>query len=344
MQTRIVRCRMWHDQCGSQGLQAAAAALAAALIIVALFGSVDVVGPAVERAYNCAAAVLTGGGGCANAGTPPAGSPPATSPQEKPWWERAWDGIRGGWDWFTDNVLKPAGDWLKGAWDWLWEEHEWTWWKDTLAWLKDQGPLGFLAAGILGFAADLLFGIGMDGKFRWGMVIFATATTILSFFGVGLLAKIPVIGKLFVGGGAAARLLGWIGKLPFVQRLVRSRFGQWIIKLGTEGIADLLQGKIGTWLIHLGRGLGRLPIIGPILLAIKDSKVIKTIGNYIWTYIVRGPVGLVGDVIKTIVKDILAPKPGTPLEKIVTIFKRLFIWKGLRDIIKWLLRPTLPFP
>jgi hypothetical protein len=337
------RClHLLRGQSGSQGLGAAGAALAAALIIAALLGGADVVAPAVDRAFSCAAVVLGGGGaGCASGGAPSGGESDAGDGRS--WWDRFWDGVKDGWNWFFENVLAPVGNFFKDAWEWLSKEREWTWWRDALNWLKEQGPLGIFAAGLLGFLGDLLFGIGADGKFRWGLVAFATITTILSFFGVGLLAKIPVIGKLFAGGGALARFGAWIKGLPWVQKLINSAFGKWIAKLNANGIADLLQGKFGTWLVNLGRALGKVPILGPILLAIKDSKLIKTLGNYVWTYLKRGPAGLVGDVIGTIIKDILNPKPGSRTEKFVKIFTRLGIWSGVRNIIKWLLNPTFPF-
>lgn len=56
--------RWWRQERGSQGLQAAASALVAALLVAALAGGADVLGPAVERAFACAAGVLSGGGGC----------------------------------------------------------------------------------------------------------------------------------------------------------------------------------------------------------------------------------------------------------------------------------------
>ncbi len=346
-QNQVATCA-WHSDSGSSVVQAAAIALLAAALIAALsIGAVNL-GPAVDRAFDCLVAVLSGGdagcaGGGAAAGNGGDAGQPAAEGEDKPWWEDAWGGITDGWNWFSDNVLQPIGDAASSVWDWLWQEHEATWWKDFLGWLKDKGPLGLVVAGILGFAADLLFGLGMDGKFSWGMVIFATATTILSFFGVGLLAKIPVLGKLFAGGGALSRLGSWLLSRPLVQRLINSRFGQWAIRFGTEGLNDLLHGRFGTILTNLGHLLGRVPIIGPLLLKLKDSKIVKTAGNYLWTLLNRGPIGLVGDVIKTIIKDILRPAPGTPLEKIVEISKRLFIWKALRDIIKWLQNPWLPF-
>ncbi len=50
---------------GSQALQAAGAALAAALVVLALLGSVrDTLAPLLERAFACATATLTGGARC----------------------------------------------------------------------------------------------------------------------------------------------------------------------------------------------------------------------------------------------------------------------------------------
>lgn len=331
-----------YDECGSTVAQAAAVALLAVALIAALSLGAGTLGPAAQQAFDCLVAALGGGATCAGDGNAPV-QPVTPAAEDKPWWEDAWDGIRDGWSWFSDNVLRPIGDAAKSVWDWLWQEREAAWWKSFLDWLKDRGPVGWVVAGILGFAADLLFGLGMDGKFRWGMVIFATVTTILSFFGVGLLAKIPVLGKLFAGGGALSRLGGWLLSRPFVQRLAASRFGQWLIKFGTEGLSDLLNGKFGTILTNLGHAIGRIPILGPLLLKLKGSKIAKTIGNYIWTLVRRGPIGLVGDVIKTIIKDILAPVPGSPLERLVQVSKLLFIWKAVRDIIKWLQNPSLPF-
>lgn len=52
----------WRSERGSQGLQAAGAALAAALLVGALLAGADVLGPAVQRAFVCAATAIGGGG------------------------------------------------------------------------------------------------------------------------------------------------------------------------------------------------------------------------------------------------------------------------------------------
>ncbi len=60
---RWTRC--WAADHGSQGVQAAGAALAVALIVAALLGPARVTGaPSVLRALTCAASVLSGGAAC----------------------------------------------------------------------------------------------------------------------------------------------------------------------------------------------------------------------------------------------------------------------------------------
>ena len=68
--------RAWQNQSGSQGIEAAGAALAAALIIGALLLMSPAVGDRVERALTCAASVLTGGGSCASGAATDGGSAP----------------------------------------------------------------------------------------------------------------------------------------------------------------------------------------------------------------------------------------------------------------------------
>lgn len=72
------RCR---DETGSQGLQAAGAALAAALIVLALLaGARATLGPRVLEAFQCATSALTGGGGgCGNGGGTAQQAPEAPS-------------------------------------------------------------------------------------------------------------------------------------------------------------------------------------------------------------------------------------------------------------------------
>lgn len=321
---RVWRARAWRCERGSQALQAAAVALAAAVLVAALLGSADVLGPAVERAYQCAAAVLSGGGACPAASGPSAGGQEAGG--DRPWWQRLWDGITGAWDWLVGNVLAPIGNFLAGAWDWLVREREWAWLRDMFDRLRGLGWLGNILAEGLGFLMDLLVGIGADGKFSIGGVLFSLGTTILSFFGVGLLAKIPVLGKLFKGGGLLARLWG---------KFAGTGFGKWLIRFGTEGIADVLQGKWGTILQELGERIPwltrKLPWLAPLLRKINptDIRILKTVGNYLWRIATEGPIGLVKDVIKTVAKDVIKNP----------VMRELFKWKGLRDIIEWLQAP-----
>ena len=79
--------RLWLSQRGSQGWQAAGAALAAAMIVIALLGGAGQLGSAVKHAYECAAESLTGGGACAAQAAP-------TPTQDPPWWERLAEDIR----------------------------------------------------------------------------------------------------------------------------------------------------------------------------------------------------------------------------------------------------------
>lgn len=76
--------RRWRSECGSQGLEAAGAALAAALIVLALLaGARSSLGPQVLEAFQCAASVLTGGGGCGDGAADTPGTP-ATARQDAP--------------------------------------------------------------------------------------------------------------------------------------------------------------------------------------------------------------------------------------------------------------------
>lgn len=318
MQLKHLLQHFWRNQRGSQGLEAAGAALAAALIIAALLGSMDVVVPAIERAYDCAAAALSGGGDCASGGgTPGEGTPGGNTGEDRPWWQRAWDAVKDGWNWFSDNVLKPVGDALGAAWEWLTKERTWTWWKDALDWLADKGVVGQVLAEILGFASDLLIGVDRQGRFSIGGVAFSIVTTIASFFGVGLLAKIPLLGKLFKGGGALSNLWG---------KFAGTKFGKWITTRGPEIISDFLQGKWGTIGEELARRFPQLAKIVNFTIPGTSIAVFKTLGNYTWRLIQSGPIGLVQDVAKTLLKDV-AQHP---------VARRLFIWKGVRDILDWI--------
>lgn len=80
---RVFRC--CRAETGSQGLEAAGAALAAALIVLALLaGARSTLGPQVFEAFECAAAALAGGGGCGGAGAAnnSAAAPPAPAQQD----------------------------------------------------------------------------------------------------------------------------------------------------------------------------------------------------------------------------------------------------------------------
>lgn len=71
----------WRSERGSQGLEAAGAALAAALIVLALLaGARSAMGPQVLQAFQCAAAALVGGGGCGDGGAVADGT--GTAPQQ----------------------------------------------------------------------------------------------------------------------------------------------------------------------------------------------------------------------------------------------------------------------
>lgn len=60
--------RVWRDQQGSNVAQAAAVALAAALLIATIIASSQTLRPAVEHGFQCLAGAISGGGGC-NSGT-----------------------------------------------------------------------------------------------------------------------------------------------------------------------------------------------------------------------------------------------------------------------------------
>lgn len=79
MQRKIFRLPSLGSERGSQGLEAAGAALAAALLVLALLaGARSTLGPRVFEAFQCAASALVGGGaGCGNGGAADTtGTPP----------------------------------------------------------------------------------------------------------------------------------------------------------------------------------------------------------------------------------------------------------------------------
>jgi hypothetical protein len=240
--------------------------------------------------------------------------------------------------------LSPIGDGLSTAWDWLWQDRQWTWWKDALDWLAGTGWLGNAAAEVIGVLGDLLIGLDRDGNFSWGWVGISAITTVLSVFGVGLLGKIPVLGKLFKGGGIFARFGRWF---------TGTRFGAWLTTTSrgaSELIADFIQGKFGTifrtiadsaWFKALGgakivdllrRFANWKPLAGIPWLAKID--VPKTIGNYIWRLVTEGPGGLVQDIVKTLLKDVLARGILNGQGKLAEIILRIYQGKGFRDIFE----------
>lgn len=93
------RCRA---ETGSQGLEAAGAALAAALVVLALLaGARSALGPQVAEAFQCAAAALTGGGGGCGGGGAAAdgtGTAPAAAEQQDSGGFNLLDGIQIGLD------------------------------------------------------------------------------------------------------------------------------------------------------------------------------------------------------------------------------------------------------
>ena len=67
--------RRWRSERGSQSLQSAGAALVAALLVGTLLAGANVLGPAVQRAFVCAASALGGGdASCGGAAVAPEGS------------------------------------------------------------------------------------------------------------------------------------------------------------------------------------------------------------------------------------------------------------------------------
>jgi Flp pilus assembly pilin Flp len=295
----------------------------------------------VARVVRCNIAAFAGGGSCPGAGQPgqpgqPGQGQPGQGQPDKPWWQKAWD--------------------------WLTQEHNAQWWSDFLNWIKQnprwssllllgpglgplvaalseipglKGPIGEILSGLTSFMGDLLLGIGGDGKFSWGGVILAIVSDVLIFAdGAGLLAKIPGIGRLFKAGGALEKLGALIEK---------TAFGKWLLKDGPEAIAGLLKGSWGAWLKEV---LGRIPKLDKILKPILDFKignveVVKTILGYIWRFPKDGIGGLAQDIVKTILKDVVAK--GLPVANTVrVIIERLFRAKGIRDIIKWIQHPSLP--
>lgn len=84
--------RICGDQRGSQGIGAAGAALAAGLIVTALLAGSGIAGPRVQQAMQCAAGVLSGGGGCASGSAPTTGAAPNVAQRVIDWTQSVFGG------------------------------------------------------------------------------------------------------------------------------------------------------------------------------------------------------------------------------------------------------------
>lgn len=306
---------LWRDERGSNTAQAAAVAIAAMLLITALFNGFSALGPAARQSFDCLAAAISGGGACGLG----AGTAPGSGAEDKPWWE-------------------DLGDFLGDAWDWLWSEHEATWWKDFLGWLRDKGPLGYGAAAVLGFLADFLFGVGTDGKFTWGGVIVSTLLTVAAFFSGGL-TKIPAIARML---GKGSQLLKWLQGTRIFKWLAGTGLGKWLTKVGPGGLKDLLDGKFGTVLKELLPRLeGRFPWIKRMLdatfMGVSLRKILEPAGNYIYTLLKDGPFGLAKDIAGKLIKR-FAPSA------IKEALERLGPMREWFDLFDWLRKPKWPWP
>lgn len=128
---KIQQCfrRALRAEHGSQSLEAAGAALAAALLVLALlFGARTMLGPSVERAFECAAAALgAGGADCGGGGS--AGTTPSNTSQAPPAEEEEED----------CGFLCDVGGFFKGGGEVLWETVKGI---GTLAWDGVQAATG----------------------------------------------------------------------------------------------------------------------------------------------------------------------------------------------------------
>lgn len=328
--TTILRS-IWRDQRGSQSLETAGVAVAVALIVVALLGAASgTLAPAIQRGVECAVSIVMGSGSCAPGAGAGGGTPGAqgtSGTPDKPWWQRAWD-------WTRDKVgdfFKGAWNWLKGAWSWLWQDREATWWKNFLGWLADKGWLGKAGAGVLDFAMNFLFGIGPDGKFTWGGGIISTLlTAAIALDGVGLLGKIPGLGRILMVGGKLSEIFEAIKGSRVFTWLAGTRLGKWLAGLKAGGFTDLLEGKWGSVLKELSPLIAaKVPWLGKFL----NSEFGKTALNWTWRLVKDGPVGLARDVTGFIVK-----KLGPPWAK------KLLDAKGWQRLWDWIRNPTFPWP
>ncbi|HEY0735838.1 MAG TPA: hypothetical protein VGD69_13080 [Herpetosiphonaceae bacterium] len=331
--TRVLQ-PIWRDERGSNTAQAAAVAIAAMLLITALFNGFSALGPAAQKSFDCLAAAISGGGACGLG----AGTAPGSGEEDKPWWQDLGDLLGDAWDWLSDNVFSPIGNFLGDAWDWLWSEHEATWWKDFLGWLRDKGPLGYGAAAVLGFLADFLFGVGTDGKFTWGGVIVSTLLTVAAFFSGGL-TKIPAIARML---GKGSQLLKWLQGTRIFKWLAGTGLGKWLTKVGPGGLKDLLDGKFGTVLKELLPRLeGRFPWIKRMLdatfMGVSLRKILEPAGNYLYTLLKDGPFGLAKDIAGKLIKR-FAPSA------IKEAFERLGPMREWFDLFDWLRKPKWPWP
>jgi hypothetical protein len=65
-------------------------------------------------------------------------------------------------------------------------------------------------------------------------------------------------------------------------------------------------------------------------------KVLKTLGDTLWEFATKGIGGTTGAILKWLIKDIFQPAPGNWFDKAVRLFQRLFLLRGIRDVLKWI--------
>lgn len=209
--------RVWAGQRGSGVAQAAAVALAAAVIIGALTLVAPRLGTQVDTSFRCLVGVLTGGGsGCTAAAAAPESAPPAPEAANKgqdPAPEQAnedcdircqalgflkgfgdgiWDTITGFWSLGTDLVKLIAGD------DETWAKYE------ALIQAFQDDPVG-VARALLGEMAEPILEDWRAGRYgeATGRLLYEVISTI---GGPKALDKLKHLGKLDDAGRVVRRL------------------------------------------------------------------------------------------------------------------------------------------
>lgn len=148
---------------GSQGMQAAAAALAAALIIGSLIRVADTAtGTRITNAMNCAAAVLTGGGGCTTGTAPSGGEAEPASDDDGSWFGDVWDGITSTASDLWDGITSTASDVWNGFTSFV-----------SDVWDGITSAISDLWNGFTSFVSDVWDGIAQMAQDIWNGIVSA---------------------------------------------------------------------------------------------------------------------------------------------------------------------------